>query len=319
MQQQKVWVIGEEDWSRPSRPAATRDEAPAGETVDAAAAQAALKNPALAFSLSLLVWGSGQFYLREQRRGAFFLAGLLLRLTLLAALLLWHEPLARVFAVSRYQATLLSFGAMTLLLSLFIGPISALDAYQLARPATAEPFAGVDKVRWPLLGSLVCPGWGQVLNGQLRKGGFFLVSGAAGLFAALVLLGAPRLFPLLTDPGARLVLEWLLCGALVLAPLAVVAWVLAMFDAYRCCRHLYRKNFTLGRVGFRAWAKELLGELHSRATLILGLLLAISVGMQLLPRKYYLDLLGQIRLEMTHQHLVLLPELARTVMGLLGK
>ena len=314
--QQKVWVIGEEDWSRPSRPAATaKGDLARKEPV---AAAPALKNPALAFSLSLLAWGSGQLYLRDERRGGLFLAGMLLYGGLLGALLVWHEPLGRALTGSRHQAMLLSFGALILLLALLLRPVSALDAYLRARPASAEPFAGVENALWPLLGSLVCPGWGQVLNGQPRKGGFFLLAGVAGLFSASVFFSAPRLLPLLTSDLARMELEWYLVAALVLAPLSLVAWVLAVFDAHRCCRHLYRKNFTLGKVGFRAWAKEILGEFCPRATVVLSLLLAISVGLQLLPRKFYLDILDHLRLEMAHQHLVLLPELARTVMGLLG-
>jgi hypothetical protein len=42
---------------------------------------------------------------------------------------------------------------------------------------------------------------------------------------------------------------------------------------------------------------------------VLGLLLAISVGMQSIPKKYYLDSLESIRLAMLRNNMEIVPEL----------
>jgi hypothetical protein len=52
-----------------------------------------------------------------------------------------------------------------------------------------------------------------------------------------------------------------------------------------------------------------LQDLVPRGTAVLGLLLAISLGMQFIPQQYYLDSLVQLRLEMLRSHMEIVPEL----------
>lgn len=316
--QQKVWVIGDEDWNSPSANPRQRASKEPDQTLEATVVLGpALKNPALAFSLSLVVWGGGQFYLKESRRGILFLSGMLVYWGLIAGLLAFAAPLGQRIANSGHQSLLVSFAVMALLLGLLAWMINAADAYLRARPADAEAFAGVEQAVWPFLGSLFFPGWGQFLNGQPRKGWFFLGAGVTGIFSVMMLWSALRIIPLLSSENARIILEWYLIAALALAPLALLGWVMSVFDAVRACRQRYRKKFTLDNVGFWVWSKEVLRELCPRATTVLSLALAVSVAMQLTPRQYYLDLLEQIRQVTLHQHLVILPELARTLMALL--
>jgi len=315
----KVWVIGDVDWNSTAATVRSKSSAAEEPTVTMSISdEPRLKNPALAFSLSLLVWGGGQLYLREYRRGVMFLSAMLAVGGFVAGLLVFADPLGRWLAANKHQALLVSFAIMAVLLGLLVWVINAADAYLLARSADEEPFTGVEQLAWPVLGALAMPGWGQFLNGQPKKGGFFLGAGVTGLFSGCVFWAIFWIYPLLTSSSARLVLEQYLIAALVLAPLALVGWVLSGFDAFRVCRQRYRKKFTPTNVGFRLWSKEVMRELLPRPSVVLGLLLAISVAMQLVPRQFYLHHLEQIRVATAQWHLVVLPEVTHSLMELLG-
>jgi hypothetical protein len=60
-------------------------------------------------------------------------------------------------------------------------------------------------------------------------------------------------------------------------------------------------------------------SLIPRSTAILALLLAISVGMQCIPKKYYLDALEELRVEALESNMEIIPGLIDQAMGFVGK
>src|SRR5215471_9355697 len=136
------------------------------------------KNPTLAFLLSLIVPGLGQFYCRKNSRGAWTLVFFLVS----AGVSLWIIP------------RLAGDAGMTLLwgilfrIAVFLYAFGFLDAYFTAREMTAgtDPFVP-ESPRVAALLNLLTRGFGYFYLGQ-RKAGFAVFIGL-GIFQNIVLSG----------------------------------------------------------------------------------------------------------------------------------
>jgi TM2 domain-containing membrane protein YozV len=323
MHQKKVWVINDETWSRsgsnlraPDRPSAESTaviSVTSDEPCEAAAQQpgAADKNPALAFSLAMLIWGSGHLYLRRYRIGWLFLAAMVLYYTLL----FWYWP----GAPGRFG---LGFVAGGLLFGL-LGPgcwlINAVDAYYRTQRLRSAPFRGLDRESLALAGSALFPGWGQFLNGQPLKGVVFLLFGGLGLGSLGLLLTIPFWGPVVATSAIGAFLDRCFAATLVLLPCSLLAWTVSVYDAAYACRKLLRKKLAQQNPGYRAGGRGLLRNLLPRSTAVLGLLLALSLGMQFIPRSFYLDSLDQLGRELAAHHLETAPRLLQKARDVLNR
>jgi TM2 domain-containing membrane protein YozV len=318
---QKVWVISDQDWNgAPDRQ--RRDSPPPGQRPqgDRTLPAAPGKNPALSFSCAMLVWGSGHLYLGERRRGFVYLAAMVLFYAFVAAPVLLRDSVSRLVVASGIPTPVYLAGAAVLFLAgQLVWLVNAVDAYYRALRPRSASFPGVDHALWPLCGSLVFPGWGQFLNGQPGKGLFFLLCGAAGVFSVVICCAARYVWPLLKASPARLDFEFLVVAMLALIPLSLLMGIVAAYDAFRSCRERCRKKWRLKNAGYRAGGQAFVRDLIPRGTAILGLLLAISVGVQCFPKNYYLQSLEKARLEMLNNGMQVLPELVRKAMGYLGR
>jgi TM2 domain-containing membrane protein YozV len=313
---QKIWVIPEQDWE--ASPAKNRiidgrksvhipDK---GRTENRSTPRAAQKNPALSFSFSMLLWGGGQLYVREYGSGTKFMASMLFFYTAIAGLVLHQSSVSHFLFGIDIPVSVIAIGVVGFFaagLTVWVG--NAVDAYYRATRSRAEPFRGVGSGVWPLLCSMLFPGWGQFVNGQPRKGFFFLPVGLAGLSCAFVLLVTRSVWPVLRTSQDRLVFEIILTVALSVLPLVLLLWIVSMYDAFRSGREFFRAAPGLVHSGQRVRRPGALQDLVPRGTAVLGLLLAISLGMQFIPQQYYLDSLVQLRLEMLRSHMEIVPEL----------
>src|SRR5262249_52030961 len=129
-----------------------------------------------AASMSLWIWGSGQWL-----NGDRDLAGLLFAWQLQIAALhylvasLWGSirRMAHVFFVSEWELLLYAAALDFWLIFLLLFNVS--QAYRSAERSGGQ-FGGLKSAWLSGLTSLLVPGWGQILNGQLRKGLFFLMA-----------------------------------------------------------------------------------------------------------------------------------------------
>lgn len=166
------------------------------------------RNPALAFLLSLLLPGLGQFYCRKNSRGAWTLAIFLISLTVT----IWLTPM---LAGEGAAAIALIWG-MLLRIALFLFVFAFLDAYFTAREMTAgtDPFIA-ESPRIAAVLNLLTRGFGYFYLGQRALG--FAVFIGLGIFQQSIL----RSVSMGNEAAGPLVME------LLLAALAVHAYEIA--------------------------------------------------------------------------------------------
>jgi hypothetical protein len=194
---------------------------------------------------------------------------------------------------------------------------NAVDAYYRTTRMRSERFRGLDNELWPLFGSLLFPGWGQFLNGQPKKGLFFLSCGGLGIFSGIFLALARNIWPVFGKGPVGHALEIFLITALIMVPLSLLMWIVSAYDAFFSCKELFlvklRRNPSIDSARKRATVKGLMPRLSA----ILALLLAISVGNQLVPKGYYRDSLERIRSEAMKRDMDLIPALMGKAIELL--
>jgi len=314
---QKVWVINDEDLLRPAgvRRVEAQMSVPERRPEPVEAESRAVgpkqgKSPAVAFSLGLLCWGGGHLYLGQKRRGYLGLAAMSLWYVLLGTVFRFGTSLVGLTAERAWLAEVLP-GVVAVLLpaGLLLWLVSAVEAYCRAAKTRSATFFGVDRGWWPPLASLAFPGWGQFLNGQPKKGSLFLLAAMTGLVAVLTLLAARIAWPLVTAGGIRPELEAGLVAMLLYLPVALLVWLVGVYDAFRGHRQQVRRKLSVQNPAYRAGRRGLLRACVPRLSAVLGLLLAVSVAMQAVPRQYYLDSLEDVRLAMLAHHLELMPRL----------
>jgi TM2 domain-containing membrane protein YozV len=322
---QKVWFI--DDQAGNGAPKNSRIETPPpGKrqpergTESRPLPEASQKSPAWSFSLSMFVWGGGQMYLGKYRPGAIYMAAMVFFYSFASVLVYFRNSASRMIAEVGIQPSVFISGVVASLLAcLILWLASAVSAYYGAASSRSEPFLGVENEFWPFFGSLLFPGWGQFLNGQPKKGLFFLLFGAAGIFSASLLFASRYLWPMLDAGPARNVFEICLATALVLIPVFLLMWIVSAYDAFRASREMFRQRLSLKNTGYRLGSLWTLRRLIPRGSAVLGLLLAISLGMQFVPKSYYLGSLEKIRVEMLNSHMQVMPELVERAIEVLDR
>lgn len=306
---QKVWVIDDQSWNGSPGRGLVTDSSPAKKPIESRPLpKPPQKSPALSFSLSMLVWGSGQMYIGEYGLGSIFMAAMVFFYSVIPAIAVYRDSASRFFAEIDFSSSVLTIGAIVLILvGLLFWLVNAVDAYYRAARLRSEPFPGVDNKLWALFGSLLFPGWGQFLNAQPKKGLFFLLFGGMGIFSAFVFMVALCFWPELNAIPVRSGFEICLTAALLLIPLSLLMWIVSAYDSFS------RRKPKLNFAGYNARSHGATHGLFPRSTAILGLLLAISVGMQFIPKKFYLDSLEQFRIEMQNSNMEIIPELLRKI------
>lgn len=320
---QKVWVIDDNNLRRPAvrKQPEIRDAAGRPETTSRR------KSPVIAVCLDMLVWGSGHLYLRQYCRGATLMAAMAAFCSMVWYLVMVPDAVAGLATASGLPASLLlawSVGPLSLLLITWLS--SAVDAYGRAVETRGEPFRGVGFMLWPLLGSLVFPGWGQFLNGQPKKGLFFGLFGILGICSVLLVILAGRFWPFLHPGPDGAVFEIIFVGAFATLPLVLLMWIVAVHDAFWACREPVRKwplrkrwHYFSERMRTHGAARALVPQI--RSTALLGLLLAVTLlaGSLYVPGDFYLSALERARHGMTAGRLEIAPELITGVTDILGR
>jgi TM2 domain-containing membrane protein YozV len=222
---EKVWAINDTD-DHFEKPIFRRRalESPAREE----------RNPALAFSLSIILWGGGQFYNGHWKEGAMFLLLMVNFIVYPAIGALFRDdlkPLVELLPVSS------SMGVSAFLVLFFAGLCiwlyGARRAYRAATQEMTGRFEGVTDFLLPPFCSLLVPGWGQFLNGQGRKGLFFLFVACAGFFTVGAIPGIFLLWDSLEPSALRGGLEWVLAGCLAFSPAVFLLWLCGVHDALK--------------------------------------------------------------------------------------
>jgi TM2 domain-containing membrane protein YozV len=302
---QKVWVLDdpwEKGWTLALAPN------PAG-VVSAAPPDIEQGSPVAAFSLSLVVWGGGHFYLGKSRPGSIYLATMVLFYAALTAMAVFPGATGRWLLLER--PILLVAALIGLLVGLLVWGGNAVDAYYRAVSLRTAPFLGLDRCLWPVSASLLLPGWGQFLNGQPKKGILFLLGTLCGAYSALLLIAAGRFWSVIGMSPCRKFIEISLIAAAASVPLVLILWIASAYDAFQSCRDFIRHKQRAQMAGHRLPGRGLLHDLSAQCSAVLGLMLASSLGMQFIPKEFYLLILKRLQAEMLQSHLTFISELIR--------
>jgi TM2 domain-containing membrane protein YozV len=313
---QKIWVISDDNWEKSQAKSRTFDNQKRGNPQEKIRPEnrpfpsAPQKCPALSFSFSMFIWGSGQMYVRDYRSGSKFLAAMLFFYSGLCSLVFFRSSASRFVSEMDIPLFACIIGlVVSFIAGLVVWLCNAIDAYNRTTKSNAEPFRGVGNGIWPPLGSLLFPGWGQFLNGQPGKGFVFLLFGLGGVTSAFVLVITQNVWPVLQTSHDRLILEFYLAAAFAAIPLSFLMWIVSIYDACGPGRKLSRIKPGLPYAGYKVRRQGIVQDLVPRGTVVLGLFLAISVGMQFIPKRYYLDSMENIRHEMLRNNMEIVPEL----------
>jgi TM2 domain-containing membrane protein YozV len=272
------------------------------------------KNPAVAFSLSLWVWGGGQMYNRQWQLGLLYFLFMVNFYLFPGVIIHYWTPIETGLATLDVTASeILAILGIFCITGLMIWVINAVQAYYGAAPDEVVPFEGV---RNPLLSavcSLLIPGWGQFLNGQTKKGVCFLIATMAGLFAVAVALAIPFLWPTLNTEMDRRFAEGALFVAWLLIPPILLVWGGSVYDAAKVCIDPLKKQpirerieAAVNRMRMNGW-RGALSRLELTVMFSLYLVFSLALSRSYFPQDYYVTLLHDLRVRAAQQQMVIIP------------
>jgi TM2 domain-containing membrane protein YozV len=313
---QKVWLIDDSNWQEAPEKIGN-DASPLEKKKEASRplTTSSSKNPALSFSFSMIIWGSGQMYSGAYLPGSIFVVLMVAFYGVFSTMVVSRDPASLfVTGMGIPAPVLLCTAVVYLFAGLILWLFNAVDAYYRTARLGPELFPGVDNKFWPPVCSVLFPGWGQFLNGHPKKGLIFLLFGATGIYAVFVFSVTPYVWPVLKAGPAGPVFELCLVAGILAAPLSLLMWILSAYDSFRTCR-------LQGSLppGYRKRNQGGLKDFLPRTTAVLSLLLAVSVGMQCIPKEYYLNSLENIRTETLRDNMKIIPELARKAIELISR
>jgi TM2 domain-containing membrane protein YozV len=301
----KVWEIkNPEEYLKSSK--AKRPQAPRVE-----------RNPARAYTLSLLLWGAGQSYNKDHGK-ALALQLLLLALavgTVVAAI--FNDRLLLFLQASHIPPSQSFLFVESLFFSILVFWVSiAGEAYRTAARSRSARFPGIQSQVYPCLCSLLFPGWGQFLNGQPVKGASFSVVSVFGFFA-LVSIPATMLFwPSLDASDTRFIVEAIFAAAVLYAPLILLLWLFSAYDALTVSLDELKKEPLWERIKAannrrrtQGWVRGVFPHIRSTLVLMLVLLVLSLIISRTLPAGFYAGLLGAVSTALRRQGMIILPEI----------
>jgi hypothetical protein len=190
-----------------------------------------------ASSLSMFVWGSGQ-WLNGDRDLAIllFLWQVLIVAVHYLVISIWSpiRRMAHVFFIEEWEilmgAAAIDFWLMFLLL------FNVSQAYRSAERQRGR-CRGLGSAWLAGIASALIPGWGQIVNGQLKKGLFFLFGFLLQAYLLAYYLATP-LYRIVSDldPNQRLLREIINAGQIALGVTALL-WLVSAYDAVLVARY----------------------------------------------------------------------------------
>jgi hypothetical protein len=257
--QDEVFVITEDDILKPADKGKSKGGGPravsskaakaaerlaeAEETVVERAAPArgrGRRNPAAASTLSLFVCGLGQLYNGDGRLAAlFFFSEVLILAFHYFLFMTWDriKSFAHLFFVSEWE--LMLYASSIDFCVIFFLIYNVAQAYRGAESRGGR-FEGLHRPLASGLASLCIPGWGQLLNGQLGKGVFFLFSFLLQGYLITLYLMSP-LFRILVDiEPQKLILDKAIKIGMGILFVTALSWLLSTYDAFIVARYTRR-------------------------------------------------------------------------------
>lgn len=310
---QKVWVIDELPEKQVSSTTTSRTKNSLYQQNSAPT-----RNPLLAYSLSMIIWGCGQFYNGQWKSGILFLSFMLMFSAFMGIAVLYWESVQFFFESLSVDAsgTLLICG-LFYVSGLIVWQFNAWQAYLRSAKTNTHYLRGVTMPVLPAVCSLLMPGWGQVLNGQAKKGLFFQVFALTGLAAAPSALIIIVLWPTLDASRSRLIVEWVLSISVMLSPLILILWISNVIDAAKVSSDNTKKERLPRRIRYAAnrfrysiqiygWKNAVL-PIVKRTALVILLLILCGITFHYVPRAFYMQKLENLAKGMSEKEMTVIP------------
>lgn len=283
------------------------------------------RNPARAYTLSLLLWGTGQNYNEERGKGLLFhlaLLGLFVGAVLAG---IFFDTLLRFLRAHGLSASETFLLAELLLFCLLIFWLFiAGDAYHSAAKARASRFPGIQNHVYPCLCSLLLPGWGQFLNGQPVKGSIFSALSVLGIFSLVSIPATLFLWPQLEASDARFMIEAVFAVSLVYAPLIPFVWLFSSYDALKVSLDDLKKESLWERIKSannrrraKGWARVVFPHLKSSIALALIITALWITGYKAFSKDFYIYALTSGRDQLQKQGMTVAPELVNRMLAVM--
>ena len=284
------------------------------------------KSPAAAYSLSLLFWGTGQIYNGQKRKGQRFLFLMLLSIMGAVIALLFWKPLFHLLRSYDVSCLSIFIAAEALFFcALVFWSYNAGDAYHTAVRARTTPFTEVPSRVYPVLCSLLIPGWGQHLNGQPSKGSFFACVSLFSVFSVVSIPATLLVWPSLEASEARRTIEGIFTLMVLFVPLIPALWIFGSFDALKVSVDDLKKEPFLDRIKYannRLRTQGLVRGVipHFRSTIFLLLLFAflLIIGRHIVPEHFYRDQLAEARTWLQQRGMTIVPMLIGRLLAGMG-
>jgi len=219
-----------------------------------------------------------------------------------------------------YSGTLLIFG-LFYLSGLTVWHFNAWQAYFKSIKSNVKPLNGIKMTLLPAVCSLLMPGWGQLLNGQTKKGLFFQLfafTGFATLSFNLIIFLA---WPILEASRSRLIIEWLFSISIILSPFIFMIWILNIFDAAKVSIHHAKKErlpvrfrYAINRLHMHiqifGW-KNTMVPIIKRNILIILLLIFCVITYHYIPKQFYMQQLQNMSNRMSEKEMTVIPSIIK--------
>jgi TM2 domain-containing membrane protein YozV len=276
------------------------------------------RNPSLAYSLSIIIWGWGQFYNRQWRSGILFLLFMINFYLFMSIVVIYWESLKSIcFDCS---GTLLIFG-LFYLSGLIVWHFNAWQAYFKSIKSNIKPLNGIKMTLLPAVCSLLMPGWGQLLNGQTKKGLFFQLFSLTGLATLPFILIIFLVWPTLEASRSRHIIEWIFSISIILSPFILMMWIFNIFDAAKVSIDNTKKETLPIRIKHAAnrfryhtqiygW-KNAVRPLIKRNILIILLLIFCVITYHYVPKKFYMQQLQNLGYRMSEKEMTVIPSIIK--------
>ncbi len=274
------------------------------------------RNPARAYTLSLLFWGLGQNYNDQRGKGLLFNIAMIGMYVGTGLFFVFEDSFfnfLRAHEISASQSFL--FAEVLLLCALIFWLAIAGDAYHSAAKTRRNKFSGIPSRVYPCLSSLLLPGWGQFLNGQPVKGSIFSALSALGIFSAVAVTGTLLAWAQLDASDARFLVEAIFAVGVLYVPLMPFIWLFGAYDAWKVSTDDLKKELLWERIKsannrrrMRGWGQTAVPLIKS-ALALASLLAAFWFLYHLFFIDYYTGLLTSARHQLEKIGMTIVPDL----------
>jgi TM2 domain-containing membrane protein YozV len=303
----KVWIIEDPDeLLRRPRTRRTQTEAPE-------------KNPAKAYSWSVLLWGGGQYYNNQGMKGfCFYLLMFAFYNGTVFTVMFWRD-IVQFLRDSGISVSVFLLVALALQLCTLISwSLCCSNAYHEAAKTRKKRFSGTRSRVFPFLCSLLLPGWGQFLNGQPLKGSVFAGFSVVSYFSLVAIPAILLAWKDLEPSTARFLVESVFTIAVLFVPLIPFVWMFSSYDALKVSLYELKKDPLWARIKAannrrrnQGWVRGIFPQLKRTFVLVLFLAFFLIVVYNYSPQRFYAGELASARSSLQSQEMTLLPDLLR--------